>query len=536
MIKITTLAAAATVMAIGIGSVQFDVSSDGRVGGSVLAQEAAKLWPDGMKKAASEFETHLTQKFLAPSIEKWQKERSVARQTSGVQPRILTSTVEHRGEWVRTYYYIDSFDKKGAWLVRKGDILPGHGLVFGPIETMNFKRTKLDEVSLELLYPYTGETRNDADGNKLVAGFAAWLYENGAEWAGNRALHYLSMRNRAMQDDINKAVRELNKLPPEEALTSQVGVGFAKWAELIPASKKAEREEAREAACKQELAVAARRGRLSLAAMDEATWESMATPPKLVLGTAAAPVGLSLLALEREMDIAARFADGSLAWQADIKLYEDNSDSTRPSKEVQATFNFVRAEVKARQAKAKVVRELAEKKYEAAGNARRVAGLTKKEGGGSGDREAWFKIYDEAEVELRKLVPTKSSPAREKPLDPFEVRNWYVLAECLRYTCRPDEQSPDRPGKESIVRELLVAANVALRYGPGNGNTLISRGNGHMMLKQYKEAEADFKAVAENETQPKSLRDAGKQHLETLEKVVKVALEKQKIKHMGKKG
>src|SRR5690606_21972448 len=125
-------------------------------------------------------------------------------------------------------------------------------------------RMKADDASLERLFSYHSDARNDAAGNELLAGFAAWLYEKGAPWAGNRALTLLRTRAPKMDNEIAKEIRARHKFSADEALVPVKGPGFNNWPELIPESKKEERLKEREAAVELELKVATQRAQLSL--------------------------------------------------------------------------------------------------------------------------------------------------------------------------------------------------------------------------------------------------------------------------------
>lgn len=496
------------------------------------APAAPKLWANGSAKAAEEFATFFTTKYMPERIKKWTADRMVVRDFPGVPGISITTTANSKDGPVRTFYYLESVDKKGQFLARKGDFYPGGGFVLdAQPQTLNFARLKPDEASLEGLFAYFSDTRNDADGNKQLAGFAAWLYENGAPWAGNRTLTNLLTRVPALQDEIHRELRAKHKWAEGTALVTHKSVGFSGWGETVPEEAKEERTKAREAQCATELALAAARAKLSIQWADRVTWEVM-TSGKPVMKDA---LGLSLGHLEREIKVAMEFAKDSAAYLADVKTWEDGKGAKKPLPAVVATASYWKAEVAERIEKAKPVAELASSKYGEADAMRKKYATDKKDGKGGDQMEKAFGLYDEAEAEFRKLLPTKTSPSGPS-LDPFNMSHWAQFAETLRYSCRPHERDPDKCDKESKVKELVAATELVTRAHPKNSKAIMCRAQGYMMLRDYTKSRKELESVANDESQTAANRKAAKDYIENvLDKVEKKALEEAKIRNMGKR-
>jgi len=519
-----------TVLAVGAAACG-PVSSKERISAQEAPAPAKKLWPKGSKEAAKQFGEFMTSKYLPDRIKKWSKDRMIVRETIGAPGVVITATGSAKNEPVRSFYFVETFDKKGGFQARKGDYYPGGGLVLGNAEILNFGKLKPDEASLENLFAYYSDARNDEAGNANVMNFAAWLYENGAVWAGNRALTNLKIRMPALEGEILAEIKARHKFADDAVMVQTKMPGFSNWPELIPESLKEERTKAREAQCETELRLAAARARLSIQTAERVTWEMMTSEVPYTKDVLA----LSLAQIEREITMAQLFAEGSAAAEKDQKTYEDAKDLKKMPPAVLQTAAYWKAEVTKRMEKAKEVTTVAEKKFGDADALRKKFNEGKDDGKGGDDLEKAYDTYDEAEAEYRKLLPTKESPPGTKALDPFNMRHWAQLAETLRQTCRPHPRQPDKCDKESKVKEAQAAAELVIRAHPRNAPAQVTRGICFMLQKEYGKCREALQKVADDEDHSSAVRKNAADYIKNVvEPVEKTHMEKQKIKKMGK--
>ncbi len=496
-------------------------------------QESPKqeLFPGGWEKAAKDFNAYLTGEFLPDEIRKWENQRPVPRDIVGVTPILIWSTKTERSGTSRTYYLVESFTKEGEFQVRKAEHPPGHGLVLGRVEKLDFEKAEIDDWSMESLFTYHSRTRNDDDGNKMLAGFAAWLYKNGAVWGGNRALSLLSRRAPASAPMVEAFVRERHKFPAEAELKSVSLPGYLGWEELLPDSMVEERKKAREQACKDAIEVLRWRIEQTLTTGERSTMDAL-FKDFVAPRRGPAPVGLSVPQIEVEIQAVEQFCRNSSDWAADAEAYEAVKDERRKDREKKATLHYWLAEAKTRSAPisdlAKSIRDIM-----ADADGKRRGGIAMRDEG-QGDqkiKEAYGRYNDAAE-ELRKLIPTKSSP-RGAPMDPYNGYYWSQLAECLRYACEP-ARNLDQCNDEAKAREAIVAATIALRYFPGSVNMRIHRAVCYMLVKNFKDARTEFEEIEKDPKVPGSTRANAKQYIEQIDRIEKKELRERALKGMGK--
>jgi hypothetical protein len=505
----------------------------GMPGGSALAEsprledkpkDNGELYAGGYKKAAERFAYYLCNEFFADDkgpLKPWKQQQTIPRSQVGPRPVVFTSTGElivdkKTGDYsapARTYYYLWDVTKKGELLVSQGDFVNGQGLVLQRdidkttgeskvrVSILDAEKAKIDDTCLEKVFPYRSSiVPQTEEGYARLLDYAAWLYDNGAPWSGNRVLYWYTLRVPPNRAKVDKFIATMQKFPAGEELdivTSGVdaqGADLANysWKELAPKSKHASRREARETETKRELAICTKRVKESIENGDKLTWAAL-TAKSLPTGC-----GLNLLHMEREINDAESFARDSEALTADRKISDAAKAESKKAAEAKKTFTYWQDEAARRKKLVDDIAKQAEDVVAKAMSARTTAEKLKKEHkSAAAEEKTADENYAKAEELYARLIPRPGAAPKAAPLDSNNGRHNFQLGLVLRYSCGPDTQL-EKCDDEKKARECIVQLEIAQRHAWGNGRARVEQGVCHMLVRNYDDAGDTFdKIIAE---------------------------------------